>query len=166
MCFIGIITDEKSRKYITKIEKKYLSDLNCKIVFITDKNIENMKHIRFNTIVINKKINDIDTLKDILENAKYIIINSDLNINLNILKEYNSIIITYGFNFKSTVTISSNSEDNIQICVQRNILKKKNNIEQQEISVVKESDVNVYDVMIIITIVLINNKKIIDLLKL
>jgi len=74
MCFIGIITDEKSKKYINKIDKEQFKDCTFKIVYITDNNIENMKHIRFDTIVINKKINNIDVLRDILKSAKYIII--------------------------------------------------------------------------------------------
>ena len=166
MCFIGIITDEKSRKYINNIDKEQLDNCNFKIIYITENNIENMKHIRFETIVINKKIQNIDTLKDILKTAKYIIINSDLNINLGMLREFNCLIITYGFNSKSTITMSSNTDDSIQICVQRNILNKKNNIEQQEISLVKEDEVDIYDVMLLIAILLIHNKEIINSLKL
>lgn len=166
MCFIGIITDEKSKKYINKIEKEQLNNCNFKIIYITENNIENMKHIRFETIVINKKMQNVDTLKDVLKIAKYIIINSDLNINLSILKEFDCLIITYGFNSKSTITMSSNTEDSIQICVQRNILNKRFDIEQQEISLGKEGEVDIYNVMLLTAILLIHNKKIINLLKL
>ena len=166
MCFIGIITDEKSRKYINKIEREQLDNCSFRIIYITENNIENMKHIRFETIVINKKIQNVDYLRDILKSAKYIIINSDLNINLNILREFDSFIITYGFNSKSTITVSSNTQDSIQICVQRNILNKKHNIEQQEISLAKENEVDIYNIMLLIAILLIHNKEIINLLKL
>jgi len=166
MCFIGIITDEKSKKYINKIDKEQFKDCTFKIVYITDNNIENMKHIRFDTIVINKKINNIDVLRDILKSAKYIIINSDLNINLNILKEYNCLVITYGFNSKSTITMSSNTLDSVQICIQRSIQNKKSKIEQQEISLIKENQVDTYDIMLLIAILLIYNNEIIALLKL
>jgi hypothetical protein len=125
-----------------------------------------MKHIRFETIVINKKIQNVDYLREILKSAKYIIINSDLNINLNILREFDSFIITYGFNSKSTITVSSNTQDSIRICVQRNILNKKHNIEQQEISLAKENEVDIYNIMLLIAILLIHNKEIINLLKL
>lgn len=166
MCFIGIITDDKSRKYINKIEKEQLNNSKFKIVYITESNIENMKHIRFETIVINKKIQDIDVLRDILTNTKYIIINSDLNINLSILKEFKCFVITYGFSFKSTITMSSNTQDSVQICVQRNILNKKHNIEQQEISLEKEEEVDIYNIMLLVAVLLIYDKEIINLLNL
>lgn len=166
MCFIGIITDEKSKRYIKKIEREQLNHCNFKIIYITENNIENMKHIRFETVVINKKMQNVDTLKDVLKTAKYIIINSDLNINLSILKEFDCLIITYGFSYKSTITMSSNTQDSVQICVQRNILNKKHNIEQQEISLEKEGEVDIYNIMLLVAILLIYDKEIINLLNL
>lgn len=165
MVFVGIITDDKSKKYINKILKDNIDNVCFQIVYITEKSIENMKNIRFDAICINKEISKIENLKDILINAKYIIINTDLNSNLNILSEINSIIITYGFNSKSTITMSSNTEDNVQICVQRNILNKKQDIEQQEISLKKYEQCDIYDIMLIIALLLIYNQDTIELLK-
>ena len=45
---------------------------------------------------------------------------------------------------------------------QANILNKKHNIEQQEISLVKENEVDIYDIMLLIAILLIHNKEIIN----
>ena len=125
-----------------------------------------MKNIRFDTIIINENAEWIEIIKNNLIKTKYIILNSDLKINLNFFKDVNLRVITYGFNSKATITISSNTEDSIQICVQRNILNKKHNIEQQEISLVKEDEVDIYDVMLLIAILLIHNKEIINSLKL
>ena len=156
MVFVGIITDDKSKKYINKILKDNIDNVCFQIVYITEKSIENMKNIRFDAICINKEISKIENLKDILINA---------NLNLNILSEINSIIITYGFNSKSTITMSSNTEDNVQICVQRNILNKKQDIEQQEISLKKYEQCDIYDIMLIIALLLIYNQDTIELLK-
>ena len=49
------------------------------------------------------------------------IINSDIEINNEILKDVETNIIDYGLNQKSTVTASSISNENIIICLQRNI---------------------------------------------
>ena len=165
MCFVGIITDEKSKKYINKVIKEQIKTNIFQVIFITEENVENMKNIRFDTIIINKKIDWIDFLKRNLENTK-IILNSDIEFNFNKLKNLNLSIIDYGFNSKSTITLSSNTEDSIQICIQRNIVTKKSKIEQQEISILKSENSNIYDIMIIIILLLIYDKSIISLLKL
>lgn len=165
MCFVGIITDDKSKKYLTKIIKNQIKSEKFKIIFITEKNAENMKNIRFETIVINKKVKWIENIKSNLINTKYIILNSDCNLDLNLLKEVKVRIITYGFNSKATVTLSSNTEDSIQICVQRNIINKKENIEQQEISLLKNGNSDIYDIMLLISVLLIYDKDVIGLLK-
>lgn len=166
MVLVGIITNEKSKKYINKIVKDQVNNSNFQIVYITEESIENMKNIRFDTIIINKEIENLESLKENLINAKYIIINSDLNIDLRILEGANSLIITYGFNLKSTITMSSITEDSVQICVQRNILNNKQNIEQQEISLKKEEEIDVYNIMLLIALLLIYNKEIISSIKL
>ena len=165
MYFVGIITDEKSRRYIKKIINEQIRTNKFQIIFISEKNAENMKNIFFDIIVINKNVQWLDLLKNNLENTK-IIINSDINIDFNILEELSLRVISYGFNSKATITISSNTEDNVQICIQRNILTKEDKIEQQEISVIKNENTNIYDIMILVTILLIYEKDIISLLKL
>ena len=165
MYFVGIITDNKSKKYINKIIKEQIKTNQFQVIFITEKNVDNLKNIHFDTIVINKKINYLEYLKNNLDNSK-IIINSDLNIDLSALKELNLHIISYGFNSKSTITISSNTEDSIQICIQRNICIQGEKVEQQEISKSKKVNTDIYDIMIIIIIILIYKKDIIGSLKL
>ena len=57
MYFVGIITDNKSKKYINKIIKEQIKTNKFQVIFITEKNVDNLKNIHFDTIVINKIIN-------------------------------------------------------------------------------------------------------------
>ena len=117
MFFIGIITNQKNERYA----KKELNQEN--ILFINDKTISNMKNIKFEAIVIDSKINNRNNLRKILSNTKYVILNSDIEIDLEVIKGLDITIITYGFNSKSTFTVSSLTENNIIICLQRIIFK-------------------------------------------
>lgn len=117
MFFIGIITNQKNERYV----KNELSQKN--ILFINDKTIANMKNIKFDAIVIDNKINNRNNLRKILSNTKYVILNSDIEIDLEVIKGLDTTIITYGFNSKSTFTVSSLTENNIIICLQRIIFK-------------------------------------------
>ena len=158
MIFIGIVTDAKSESYIKKIQAK--SDIFDKyhIIFIKEKSIDNIKNIKFDTIIINREFNDEYALNKLIAKSKYIIINEDIDIAINLLNNVNSSIITYGFNSKSTITMSSVTEDSAQICVQWNILSKDSEIEQQEIGIVKEEKSDIYDIMLLISMLLIYNK--------
>ena len=158
MSFIGIITNQKNEEYIKKMLYKKINI--SKIIFITDKNIENIKNIRFETIVIDSLIMNIKNLKFIISNAKYIILNSDLVINLDLLDNLNLVVISYGFNNKSTFTVSSVSDSNIIICLQRiiyNIFKER--YEPQEFEIENDRNVDIYTI-ISTQIILIIYKKI------
>lgn len=107
------------------------------IIAINEKSIENIKNIRFETILIMdlaKVENEKEALNELLKNSKYVILNADIETNL----EVNNIklnIITFGFNSKSTITASS-VEENFIICLQRKIINtNKEVIEPQEIEV-------------------------------
>lgn len=154
MFLVGIITDENSKKYLEKIFNSNLFFKDIEFINITEKNVDNMRNIKFDTIVINKNVDWIDILK---KDYKYLLLNSDIG--LDNLRNKNSCIITFGFNSKSTITISSNTDDNCQICLQRNICIEKENIEQQEIIIKKTRDIDIYNIMIIISICLIYDKK-------
>lgn len=165
MYFVGIITSDKSRKYINEIIKNQIKSEKFKVIFITEKNAKNMKNIRFDTIVINKEVKWLDFIRDNLKNVN-LVLNSDLKIDYNQIKESNLRIINYGFNSKATITLSSNTDDSVQICIQRNIINKKENIEQQEISLIKSQSSDIYDIMLLITILLMYDKNKINFLKL
>lgn len=117
MFFIGIITNQKNELYV----RKELKDQN--IIFINDKNITNMRNIKFDAIVIDSKLNNKQDLRKILANTKYLILNADIEFDLELIENLSLTIITYGFNSKSTFTVSSITENNIIICLQRIIFK-------------------------------------------
>lgn len=158
MIFIGIVTDTKSENYIKRIQNSNDIFNKYHIIFIKEKSIDNIKNIKFETIIINRKFNEEKSLNKLIAKSKYLIINEDIDMAISLLNDVNSNIITYGFNSKSTITMSSVTEDSIQICVQRNILSKQNEIEQQEISLNKEAESDVYDIMLLISMLLVYDK--------
>ena len=71
-----------------------------------------------------------------LENATYVIINSDIENNLNILENIKGTVLTYGFNSKATITASSVEDEEIIVCLQRTLQTKSGkNIEPQEMRI-------------------------------
>lgn len=140
MSFIGIVTNSKNEEsMVKKIFNLFPAD---NIIFITSKNIDNIRNIQFETVVINGNIKDDVKLKNIITKSKYVILNTDVELEKEFWKDLNLTIISYGFNNKATFTISSVSENNIIICLQRtikNILNEK--IEPQEFE--EENDTNV-----------------------
>ena len=76
-----------------------------------------------------------NTFNKIISNSKYLILNADIELKLEVEENIELNIITFGFNTKATITASSVEED-ILICIQRNVRNIKNNlIEQQEIKI-------------------------------
>ena len=146
MSSIGIITNPKNKEYMTKVLSKEF-DIS-QMIFITDKNFKGIKKIKFETIIIDSSINNIRNLKEIIQNATYIVLNSDLIRDYEIFGEMNIFVISYGFNSKSTFTVSSISENNIIICLQRiitNIFNVK--YEPQEIQVKNDEGVDIYTII-------------------
>ena len=123
MFFIGIVSEEKNEKHIKDILKQKIENEN--VVFINEKNIENIKNIKFKIIVLNKGI-DNKNIKNILLNAEYLILNSDINVKIDLIESLDLKVITYGFNSKSTVTASSVTEE-------ETLWKNVNNIEKNVI---------------------------------
>ena len=79
MPFIEIITDTKSQMQLNKSIKKEQVN-NCEILYIKEKNIDNIKNIKLETLVVNKEIEDMEKISKIIENTKNVIINLDFNI--------------------------------------------------------------------------------------
>ena len=150
MPFIEIITDSKSQAQLNKVITKSMVN-NCDILYIKDKNIENTKNIKLETLILNRSIENVDIRKKILENSKNIILNLDLNTGIE--QNLKTNIISYGYNSKSDITVSSVEDDQILICIQHTITSIYNRkIEPQEIKVHIKSDINVYNIMIIIAL--------------
>lgn len=138
MSFVGVICDTKFENYIRQTLKQ-LGNKN--VIIFSNENIENLKNIKFEIVIVMSKhniSNKKEILKNIIENVKYLVINVDEELDLDILKGMNLNVITYGFNSKSTITTSSVENENIMLCVQRNIKNcKGEEIEPQEISIQK-----------------------------
>lgn len=141
MPFIGIIAEERKSNIIKKqIVERLKIDENL-IILIKEKNIENIKNIKFDTIILDRKFNNEKNLKMVLENVKYLIINCDVVNSFNVLNDIEINVITYGFNSKATITASSVGEEEILVCLQRNIINaKKQKVEPQEVKIEIQND--------------------------
>ena len=143
MFFIGVVTNQKNEEYIKNKLSNVVPAEN--IIFITEKNILNIKNIKFESLLNDSKINNTTELRKIISNSKYIILNSDIEMNLDAIKNLDLVVITYGFNNKSTFTVSSIEENDIIICLQRIIFNKKGNeIEPQEYELKIDKDIDKY----------------------
>lgn len=155
MVFVGIITELKSENNIKQLldNNNVFSENN--VIFINEKNIDNIKNVHFDTVIINRKFGKIYELNKLLDNAKNIVINMDIDIECKELNIINSNLITYGFNSKSSITISSVTDDDVLICVQRNINSNYGEIELQEIKLENNEKYSIYDLIIVLVLFLI-----------
>lgn len=136
MPFIGIISEESTENMLDKRISDELNLGQSSVLYIKEKSIENMKNITFETIILAREFKKVEQLKKILEKATYLVINSDIEKNLNLLENIKATVVTYGFNLKSTITASSVKEDEIILCIQRSFKNKENKIiEPQEIKI-------------------------------
>lgn len=159
MPFIEIITDTKSQIELNKMMSGEIVN-NCDIMFIKEKNIENIKNIKLETLIINKEVKNNEIMNKIILNAKNLIYNKDFNEKLSIgktkeekLEIEGRKIITIGYNSKSDITVSSVLEDEALICIQNTIVSAYGRkILPQEVKVDVKSNVNIYNIMIIIAL--------------
>ena len=165
MLFIGIVTDSKSENDIEQLLQKNNALKENNVIFIKEKNIDNIKNVHFDTVVINREFKKMEELNKVLENAKNVIINMDTNGDNEEINVVNSNIITYGFNSKSSITISSVTDDDVLICVQRNIYNNYGEIEVQEIKIENNANYNIYDLIVVMVLFLmyIPNQDIINI---
>ncbi len=134
MPFIGIISKQNTENCIRDGILENINLRESSVLFIKEKSIDNIKHIKFETVIIAREFKDIESLKEILKNATYLIINSDIESNLTLIQNIKATVITFGFNSKATITASSVEDEEILICLQRSIENKEGkNIEPQEI---------------------------------
>ena len=148
MSLVGILTEKANENYIMQglKEKNFKQD---QVFFLKENTIKNLKNIKFEVIIIGKKVNkNKQYIRTIIQNAKYVIFNADITENLNLLEDLSFNLITYGFNPKATVTTSSVEEGKIMVCIQRSIENlKENKIEPQEISRDLPQNISSYAVM-------------------
>ena len=158
MSFIGIIADKKNEIEIENLLQNKLKKQNIEIIKVNEKSINNIKNVKFNTILISG-INQVfkynNLIIKLLKETHYLVINNDIEEILKAVSNLETIVISYGFNSKSTITASSVSDEEMLICVQRefdNIQRQK--VELQEVSIKKISK-NEYNSLGIATICLL-----------
>ena len=158
MSLVGILTEKAHENYIMQgLEAKNFKQ--DQVFFLKANTIKNLKNIKFETIIIGKKVSkNKEIVRELMQNAKYVIFNSDITENLNLLEDLSFKLITYGFNPKATVTTSSVEEGKIMICIQRTITNlKENEIELQEITRDLPSNISSYAVMELLILELLYN---------
>ena len=125
MPLIGIIAKENDSNFIKNEILKNTIKTQFEIININKRSLENIKNITFEILIINENVKELlktsKYLEDIIKRAKYLILNSDISNDLEFFKENKINVVTYGLNRKATITVSSIKEDNVLICVQRNI---------------------------------------------
>ncbi len=166
MPFIGIVAKENDSNFIKNGLLKNTGLNKFDVININLKSIQNIKNIKFDITVINENIEELlkssKYLEDIINKSNYLIINSDKENNLKWLKNTKTNIITYGFNAKATITISSVKEENTMICIQRGFKSiDEKVIEEQEINIkLKKNNINkLYNVLVIFAILGIYGEK-------
>ena len=152
MPLIGIIANKKDIKAI----KNSIPKNNIEIVEITTESIGNIKNIKFDEIIVMKKIHLTEdqhkNLNTIVSKVEYLIINADINIEAKEPIKNPIKVITFGFNSKSTITISSVKENKIIIYIQRKIEKNNKEIieaEEKEMKVHAKSNEKIYNNLVV-----------------
>ena len=155
MPLVGIIAKKKDVMAI----KKELGEKNIEFIEITKQSIKNIRNIKFQEIIFLEDIKlekeEYQYMKEIIVNSKYLILNADIEIN--ILKEISvdkpTKTITFGFNSKSTITISSVKDEKIIVCIQRDIEKVNGKIlEIQEKELVCKNNKKIYNNLVVFII--------------
>ena len=168
MSFIGIVASKKDFENIKRTILEIIKNETISFIQINLRSIENVKNIKFETVIIEDNIDKFKDNRKALEKicwiAEYLIINTDKNPEYQKMDKMKN-IITYGLNQKATVTVSSISEDNILIYLQRNIRnkeKKKVEIEERRIKIKEKTTLKTYEILIIYTILILYNIEIMD----
>lgn len=143
MSLIGVLTKSKHQDYLKKQLPKE------QLFFLKESSLENLKNIKFQTILIGKKIiKNKNQVRELAKKAQYVIFNTDIQENLDLLEDLSFKLITYGFNSKATITTSSMEENKIMVCIQRSIQNVQGKIvEPQELKIELEKNENAYSAM-------------------
>ena len=155
MSLIGILADNNYENYLKKDFKEEID--NSQIFFLKEDSVENLKNIKFQTILIGKKINEHrKIIKEIAKKAEYLIVNTDITDNLSFLNDLQVQLITYGFNSKATITASSIDDNKIIVCLQRAITNAHGKqIEPQEFEMDFSNEISSYTAMEITSLLLL-----------
>lgn len=162
MPLVGIIAKKRDFQAI----KEELQNYNIEFIHINKDSIKNIKNIIFEEIIFLEDINlnsdEYEFMNKIVLKTKYVIVNADIEIN--ILK-YIKIdcpikVITFGFNSKATITISSVKDDKIIVCLQREIEKTDKGIiesQEKEINIINNPNRKIHNKLVVFIIKELHN---------
>lgn len=162
MPLVGIIAKKRDFQAI----KEELQNYNIEFIHINKDSIKNIKNIIFEEIIFLEDINlnsdEYEFMNKIVLKTKYVIVNADIEIN--ILK-YIKIdcpikVITFGFNSKATITISSVKDDKIIVCLQREIEKTDKGIiesQEKEINTINNPNRKIHNKLVVFIIKELHN---------
>ena len=160
MPLIGIVAKKKDIQAI----KNELKGCNVEIIEITKQCVKNFKNITFEEIIfledISLNTDEYKYMNEMILKAKYIIFNSDIEMNILKQLEIQKPIkfITFGFNSKSTITISSIKEEKVIVCIQRDIEKTNGKIlEIQEKEIISKNAKKIYNYLVVFIIKELHN---------
>ena len=148
MPLVGIVAKKKDVQAI----RKEIKEKHIEIIEITKESIKNLKNIKFDEIIFLQNINleeqEYKYMNEIISKVQYLVLNSDIEID--ILKKIGLQkpvkLITFGFNSKSTITISSVNDEKMIVCLQRDIEKINGEIlECQEKQIVGQNNKKIYN---------------------
>ena len=166
MSFIGIVAGKKCFENIKRKITEEMQDETINFIQINLRSIENIKNVKFETIIVEDNLQKFKTnqeaLEKILENTQYLMINSDKNSET---IKTTAKGISYGLNQKATVTISSISDTDILIYWQKSIQDRegqKIEIEERRIKRKGKKSLKTYEVLIIYSLFKIYRKSIIE----
>jgi len=161
MSLIGIVAKKRDVQAI----RKDVKENNVDIIEITKESIENIRNIKFEEIIFLQNINldeeEYKYMNEIISNSQYLILNGDIEIDILKKVELKRPIklITFGFNSKSTITISSINDEKIIVCLQRDIEKTNGEIlECQEKKIVGSNNKKIYNNLVVFIIKELHNQ--------
>lgn len=158
MSFIGIMANRKCFETIKKQITEKIKDETIRFIPINLRSIENIKNIKFETVIVEDNLNKFkeyqDTVGKIFKNTQYLMINTDKNKEQKEIEKMTN-CITYGLNRKATVTISSISETDILVYWQKSLRNRKGDkieIEERRIKKQQKEPLKTYETLIIYTL--------------
>ena len=160
MPLIGIVAKRKDIQAI----KKEIHEKNIDFIEINKESIKNLKNIKFDEVIFLQDIQldeeEYKYMNEIISKSKYLILNGDIE--LDILKKFNIQkpikVITFGFNSKCTITISSVNDEKVIVCLQRDLEKANGEIlESQEKQIMFGFNKKIYNNLVVFIIKELHN---------
>ena len=164
MPLVGIIAKKRDFQAI----KKELQNCNIELIHLNKETIMNVNKIFFEEIIILEDINlmpsEYKFMNEVVLKTKYLIINADIEINIlkYITIEKPVKVITFGFNSKATISISSVNDEKIIVFLQRNLERVDNKIieaQEKEIKIVKDTNRKSHNKLVVFIVKELHNIK-------